>query len=1432
MSNPEASGRGRTPELDSRAGSDQCVGGYSLIVSDAADDYVKIARYVYDLADPSVPEIAAQRLLRAVRPEGGQTLDRLLDEDSLQPIVLVSALGTGKTTEFRQMARRLRATGRFAAFAEACGVLQPIEMDLDPDERKAFQDLLASPKPGVLFVDGLDELALRQRRLGELLRRLEREIDFDAHRIRLVFSARTGAWGPANTKELARLGARVGSESVKLVAFESLDLIAIKKLAAAWGVSKVDAFASELEEEEIDALIEMRPPDVKLFSRLWVSAGNLKRWTDLLLHFVDASFVEDHPHRSRAQKLPIETGRRGLERVAAAAMLMQVPHVSTPTVAILEGAVSSQRLFVDWPPSELIELFENPLFVHKGRGAEAVQLPQGTLSHFLAARWLAERHRLGLPAENLRAFALTRVPGQERYEVPFARRKVVGWLASEVPELRKLIVSDHPAIVLYEGDPDRLADAEIREALGFLCQALDRGEATGSATRATFKRVARPELEAEVRALLEQYRAVPAVLERVLPLVEHGRYRSCSALALTFASCSPRSLVRLFAVEAFAAAAPEERSALIPLTATEEDDFVRFALLRALVPDLLDGQALVSFLRRGGDWVRIGLSEVADKIGTPDLDAVLAEFVPVLMRSTVDGSTKAACEFVVPVVVARLRKRVASDTRLEEALCAVERLQRHHDVSLSDRERKAFTRLLEEDQRVRRAVWIQRFQNASAASDDPFEHLDPLFGDVRLEDMEWLWGLVTGHVLGTFNYPRHVLDRTWSRLAPADRERVFGEAPPELRTYLDLLSESERQHAAKRKEFDDAQGRKLEQRRRENEQALAPRRADIECGDDLNALAWAWQHLDPDSHTGGGSVDDPRPPNLESLSRYVGNEYLDVFLRGLRACWRKIDAPVPTPGEPKKAGDLIGLTGLSLAVRAGLDLSTLSPDEAGRAARLGLYAVNAFPFWYGDLARLHREQVGTALNERLALEWTRSTDVYGVLAFAARSDREVSELMRSLVLDMLEARPPANARTTNDAVDAILTSMSEQPRVLRLVAREIRRAGTFVPDPNWLRLWAHLEPEACADWLATRVEQQPDAVMPVLLRTAALLQQDLDERFGRTVAETSLISPRSLARWARLLLVLVRPEDDLEHHRVYSPGDRDHAQDLRYRCLDRLASNPADEARLLLLEMQTDPSLARVRPMIDRLLATQHEVAVEASLRRWTEDDILRVERQDEKRPRTLEELFELVKAHLRHVHGLVANDDFSYRDLFKPRGKDREKTKEREIQLWVAQSLRERARGLYSVVREPVVDDDKEVDISAFASGIGHVPIEIKPLGDYSADMLKKVLEEQLVGRYMNPPGRRCGILLLVRRDERTWKLNGESVDLQRLVLHLRDHARSFGARCGKDLYVAIIDLLAKPSEATSRLRKAVAPAETGAKKPHRPSKRGKGRKPGRGAR
>ena len=97
----------------------------------------------------------------------------------------------------------------------------------------------------------------------------------------------------------------------------------------------------------------------------------------------------------------------------------------------------------------------------------------------------------------------------------------------------------------------------------------------------------------------------------------------------------------------------------------------------------------------------------------------------------------------------------------------------------------------------------------------------------------------------------------------------------------------------------------------------------------------------------------------------------------------------------------------------------------------------------------------------------------------------------------------------------------------------------------------------------------PEVALPTFLKTATLLARDLDERLGR-VSSTKLLAPASLGRWARLLLLIVNPARDIQHVGGYSPGDRDHAQDLRHRrqlrpLLRRGSSSHGPDGRLAAL---------------------------------------------------------------------------------------------------------------------------------------------------------------------------------------------------------------------------------------------------------------------------
>lgn len=1353
------------------------------------DEYVDIPRYVREIDDNVAMGNATRALLRRYNPDRAKTLSIELDADSPEPLVLIAPSGTGKTTELRNQARRMRSLGKPAVFSEALGIVALSgQMELEQEDESALAHALSSGERAVLIVDGLDELHLHQRTIDELFRRLWRRINFLAVPFRLVFTARNGAWNAATARELKRQLKRLGQSEPKLITFEPLDDVAIQRLAVHYKVGDCRQFMADFRREEIDDLLDLRPADVRLLVDLSKQSGAMRKWTRVLNDYIDSSFAEERLGRSHFKALPPFEARAGLLRVAAAAMLMKLPHVGMPTVGLADGAVSSTRLFSDWPTGKLGELLENPLFVHKGRQAEAVQLPQGRISDFLVAQWFAARAERGLSAESLRDHLLVKVPWSEGYFIPQAHKPVVGWLGSEVPAFRRLLIGYHPAIVLYEGDPDHLPDNEIIEALRRLCEQISDGLWDGRPTNATVRRLARPSLEREIASLIAKYAKSSGVTAQLLTWVEQGKYGSCADLALSLARSAADPEVRLLAIRASTAAAPSRWPDLVGLL-KDENEYVRSVLLKALLPEHLTGQALTEFLcAGGGHFMRNELRDMSGGISTQDLDAALSAMLPALCDPTVTAKTGAIFSVAVPLVTARLARGAKLEVAFD-ALAAIEHL--HHgqpDMFLMDSEIRDLDQLVSADSNMRHALWMVRFRDATHDTLALGRLTSPSFGNIQANDLEWLW--TSARPLVSDRLADMVLDRIWCQISVAERNRRLRESlPPDLVDHLSRVSSSQEQ-AERRRESEVATiAAKAEATRRENVRILAERRAAIEAGDDFHALEWAWNHLNGDSS-------DFSEVSAERLRKYVDDEYVQIFLGGLRAYWRKSDATLRRPGEGTPHGLAAALTGLSLDARAGLEFSSLSFDDARRAAVLAMHNMNSFPFWYAEVFRHHTDVARSVLQEQLVLEWDFESGAHGVLRFASHCERDVAECIHELVLGLFDIRVPAHPTTLRYAIDLLLTSESVRSRVIALVRQGVVASSPELPNAQWLRAWSHLDPEAAADWITKTATTtgRKGAFMTFLLETVALLEEDLSERFGRGV-RTSLMAPRPLRRWCTLLLSLIKRSEDVRHHGVYSPGPRDQAQDLRNRLLTAVASNPTPEARDTLLRMREDPSLTKDRDAIDRLLAHQHDVAVEELTPTWTEDDILRIERMDEKLPRTLAELFALVQSHLQHVGSLIANADFSYRGLFS------KETKEREIQLWVASCLHERARGLYSVVRENVVDDDKEVDISAFAPGVGQIPIEIKPLGPYSIAKLEDVMRKQLLGQYMLPPERRFGILLLVRRDKTNWHTEGKRLPLRSVETRLQKHANGLGLQFGKEIKVAVIDLLASPSKPTSTI-------------------------------
>lgn len=247
-----------------------------------------------------------------------------------------------------------------------------------------------------IFVDAADELYRRNKKLRDLWRRLSRTFDFVTGKVRIVLSARSGTWDASATKDLAALcGPHSDNTAPRLVTFEPLDTDALRTLVAAYGVSDVDLFMTSFEANELASIFELRPADAKLLASLWIRNKSHDRWSQLLTEVIEEALAKVQPHDASASVLTVVDARRSLRRVAASNVLMRLPQVSAAHVAPTTGVVSSRRLLEDLTFGQQVEFLQAPIFQSKGSHSEAMQLPQGAMTCFLAARWFSDRVRGG-----------------------------------------------------------------------------------------------------------------------------------------------------------------------------------------------------------------------------------------------------------------------------------------------------------------------------------------------------------------------------------------------------------------------------------------------------------------------------------------------------------------------------------------------------------------------------------------------------------------------------------------------------------------------------------------------------------------------------------------------------------------------------------------------------------------------------------------------------------------------------------------------------------------------------------------------------------------------------------------------------------------------------------------------------------------------------
>lgn len=181
---------------------------------------------------------------------------------------------------------------------------------------------------------------------------------------------------------------------------------------------------------------------------------------------------------------------------------------------------------------------------------------------------------------------------------------------------------------------------------------------------------------------------------------------------------------------------------------------------------------------------------------------------------------------------------------------------------------------------------------------------------------------------------------------------------------------------------------------------------------------------------------------------------MSAYVLGMKALWRVLEpqAPTHTAGGAMTVQwvTLMGYGAVSLEALGGPAwASSLSAEEAHRAARHGLVTERNWPIWLDELIDAHPGTVADVVIDQLRLEWDREGYPTYVVNHLANVDATISEVLKDGIVHVFEQGSPASLTFLNHAVDiALRVSFNEGQKKSLITIAKARFHAARDEDPT------------------------------------------------------------------------------------------------------------------------------------------------------------------------------------------------------------------------------------------------------------------------------------------------------------------------------------------------------------------------------------------------
>jgi len=1247
------------------------------------------------------------------------------------------------------------------------------------------------------------------------------------------------------------------AETPVIVVMAPLDADRVRTYAASKNAPDLDVLIAAIEAGNMWEFAR-RPLDLDWIVRYWRSHGRLGSFTEMIEASLGERVQENDPDRARRDRLDAERAQRGLERIGAALVFGRQTTIAIPDKdAPVEDArttVKIDAVLPDWSNEDRLQLLTRPAFDPATFGRARLHNDnEGVVRAYLAARWLQRLRQANLPQRRLHDLLFSR-----NYEIELIKPSMLetaAWLSLWDESVAIEVIRRLPFLLFTAGDPAGLRTSTRLAVLTALIERMRRDEEIPLLDNDSLARFAQPDIAHALRAIWETDKGNLDIRRFVLRLIWLGELKECADLAEAASFGEYQDLHTAITAGRALLAVGDDRQQLdyasyIKQNCASIPTAVVWVAVDELFPRVLGIDDLLTVLATiqlgGGEGGGFNLDwNGAELAARPRSAADLTRLIEGLLGhlgaephdpDTDDDSSRdaqyattlaGAAEKLLELSPPNVAPDAAIDALLRIGDRRFDRTQRRLKKG-----RDAVEQLHRTPERRRAAFW--------RAADRLGSHKTltgrPLLHTFQMEFLGWPPGLVLD-------------DINWLLADAPDRDRATerqlavnaalslwaneGQQDEAMKARIAAVAATDSDMQAAYAEWmmprvKSAEEIKSEERLAESmrvgEQAQAEREQSwVDFVTEMRADPVKLQKLLPTApNTVDGRIYDLWQllrqavrgnsqyaiATVAPIAEIAGQEVAAAFADRLSEIWRTWKPTLRSarpPNERNQIGmiDCMCIAGVSIeaALRPNW-ASHLTEEQAIRAAEYATLEINGFPDWIGALAAVWPTAVEQVLAQEAASDLDNSTPGvhYQTLEDINRGAEDLARLMAPSLWRDLLARSDLNQLALRPLLPILMRGLSEGDKVgfYTMVLDRFQRIDDPQVSAQYLGAAYAINAHGATDALVAKLDRLGETEKTALVER--VLPQIFGSRWSRSEPSAGALDLATLERLVLLAYRVVRIEEDRDRANkgVYSPDERDEAQEARSAAFKTLVSRPGAATFKAILRLIDTPEF----PIpASRLRALAYDRAAEdAEHTAWTADEARLVEDRFERPPVTERELQLVVLQRLEDLEHDLIHGDFQQGTTLSAL------PNEPAVQNWLADRLWHLRVGAYSVEREAHVADEKEPDLrfTAKASDAA-VAVEIKVAESWTLKELEDALVIQLCGQYLRARDGRYGVLLLVHQIPRPngWELpDGTYLSFESVVQRLRDLAATIrsASLTGPQPEICVVNVSACASAAKDR--------------------------------